>query len=104
MARTFTPIDLWSNAFQAAMIVAEAQAVIAMRVWGLAGVWSVTPSENSRMVSEKVFALTRAATNAGAATMRGRRADQVVAAAMKPVRQKTRANARRLAQRGYKKR
>ncbi|WP_420556399.1 antifreeze protein [Roseovarius sp.] len=104
MARVLTPVDLWSNAFQAAMIVAEAQAVIAMRMWGIAGVWSVTPSENSRMVSEKAFALTRAATDAGTAALRGRRADQVVAAAMKPIRQKTRANARRLAKRGYRKR
>ncbi|QFT99217.1 hypothetical protein FIU85_18015 [Roseovarius sp. THAF8] len=104
MARVLTPVDLWSNAFQAAMIVAEAQAVIAMRMWGLAGIWSVTPSENSRMVSEKAFALTRAATDAGTAALRGRRADQVVAAAMKPIRQKTRANARRLAKRGYRKR
>ncbi|MBY5989456.1 antifreeze protein [Roseovarius atlanticus] len=104
MVRVLTPVDLWSNAFQAAMIVAEAQAVIAMRMWGLAGIWSVTPSENSRMVSEKAFALTRAATDAGTAALRGRRADQVVAAAMKPIRQKTRANARRLAKRGYRKR
>ena len=28
MARVLTPVDLWSNVFQAAMIVAEAQAVI----------------------------------------------------------------------------
>lgn len=104
MPRLLTPVDLWSNAFQAVMIMAEAQAVIAMRMWGIAGIWSVTPSENNRMVSEKVFALTRAATDAGTAVMRGRRADQVVAAAMKPIRQKTRANARRLAKRGYKKR
>ncbi|MFN3211081.1 MAG: hypothetical protein ACE369_19200 [Roseovarius sp.] len=73
MPRVLTPADLWSNAFQAAMIVAEANAVIAMRLWGMAGFWAVTPSENSRMISEKSFALTRAVTDAGTAVMRGRR-------------------------------
>ena len=104
MTRTRTPVNPWSNSLQAAMILAEAQAVITMRLWGIAGFWSVTQAENSRMVSEKAYALTRAAVDAGVAMMRGQGTDQVVAAAMKPIRQKTRANARRLIKRGYKKR
>ena len=99
MSRVPTPIDYWANAMQASMIMAEAQAVIAMRVWGMAGLWAVTPQENDRMVSEKFDAYTRAVTAAGQAAMVG---SDVAKAAMKPIRQATRANVKRLAKRGPK--
>ncbi len=104
MVRRPAPADAWSNAVQAMMILAEAQAVIVMRLWGMAGIWAVTPSENSRMLSEKAGAWTRAALDAHVMVLRGGGSDQVFAAAMKPIRQKTRANARRLAKRGPKRR
>lgn len=102
MAQKLTPLDMWANALQTGMILAEANAVIAMRLWGTAGFWAVTPSENNRMVSEKAGALTRAMWNANTTALRGGGLDQIVAAALKPIRQKTRANARRLAKRGPK--
>jgi hypothetical protein len=85
---------------QTGMMMAEAQAVIAMRLMGMAGGWNVTSGENSRMVSEKAAAFTDAAMKMGFATMQGQRPDQVMLAALQPVRRKTRGNARRLSKRG----
>jgi hypothetical protein len=74
-----------------------------MRMMGMAGVWSVTPAEDARMMSEKVQALTRAASDSTRVAMAGGSLDKIAAAAIKPIRQKTRANARRLGKRGLKK-
>ena len=94
------PFGYWANALELSYVMAEAQVVIAMRLLGMAGVWSVTPSEDARMVSEKVHALTKAATDAGRVALQGGTPDQITAAAIKPIRQTTRANARRLGKRG----
>ena len=96
------PMRLWANSVEFATLMTEAQAVIAMRMVGMAGMWSVTPYENKRMVSEKAYALTKSASEATYASLRGAPPDAVMAAAMKPIRQKTRANARRLSKRGPK--
>lgn len=95
-------LDYWGNAMQVGFVMAEAQAVIAMRLMGLAGFWSVTPSENRRMVSEKVQAMVKGSMDAGVAELQGQPPDKVAAAAIKPVRRATRANCRRLAKRGPK--
>lgn len=96
------PVGYWANGFQIGYLMLEAQAVIAMRLMGMAGVWSVSPTEDGRMISEKVYALTKAHTDAARATLQGRGPDEIAAAAIKPIRQKTRANARRLQKRGMK--
>jgi hypothetical protein len=100
----FNPMQAWANSVQLAMMLGEAQMVIAMRMAGMAGVWPVTKYENSRMVSEKAYAVTKAASAVARASLRGAQPEAVVAAAIKPVRQKTRSNARRLTKRGLKKR
>ena len=97
-----TPFDYWANALQVGYVMAEAQAVIGMRLLGMAGVWSVTPAEDARMVAEKVYAMTKAVTDASRVAMLGGSASDVAAAAIRPIRQKTRANARRLGKRGLK--
>ena len=74
------------------------------RMAGMAGLWPVTPYENTRMVSEKAYAITKAMGNVAQASLRGAAPEAVMAAAIKPVRQKTRSNARRLTKRGLKKR
>ena len=102
MTKFVTPMEIFRTSLQFAFIAAEAQAVIAMRLWGMAGLWSVAPSENKRMVAEKIEAAQRGMINAGVAAATGKRPAQVVAAAIKPVRRKTRANSRRLAKRGPK--
>ncbi|MEL6641890.1 MAG: antifreeze protein [Pseudomonadota bacterium] len=97
-----TPVHYWANAMQLGYLVAEAQAVIAMRLLGMAGIWSVTSSEDGRMISEKIYAMTKASTDATMAAMNGGTANEITAAAIKPIRRKTRANARRLGKRGLK--
>ena len=71
MARIPTVFDYWGNAVQVGLVMAEAQAVIAMRVMGMMGVWSVPRSEDRRMVSEKVWAVTKAMTDASRASLSG---------------------------------
>ena len=96
-----TPLELAATATELWMMMAEAQAVIAMRMMGLAGVWSVLPSENMRMVSEKGPAFAAAAQASNAALAAGLRPDEVLAAWVKPLRKHTRANAARLSRRGF---
>ncbi len=98
-----SPMAYWANATQIGLVMAEAQAVIAMRMMGMAGLWSVTPAEDARMVSEKVHALTKAATDSTLVAMAGGSPEKIATAAIKPIRQKTRANVRRLGKRGPKK-
>ena len=100
--KKFNPFAVWENAAQLSFLMAEAQAVIAMRLMGMAGFWSVTKSENNRMVSEKVHAMTKAVTDSQRAAMAGQSPDKIMAAAIRPVRSATRANSRRLAKRGPK--
>ena len=102
MRRTPTPLDLWTTGLELTLLAAETQAVMAMRLWGMAGLWNVTPHENTRMVSEKASAITQSAMNTGFAALSGKRADEVVTVAVKPLRKKTRSNARRLIKRGPK--
>ncbi len=97
-----TPFDYWTNALQVGYLMAEANAVIGIRMMGMAGVWSVTPAEDGRMISEKVYAMTKATTDATKVAICGGTADQIASAAIKPIRKKTRANARRLGKRGMK--
>lgn len=100
MKRFASPFDLWALWMQGAIVVAEAQAVIAMRVWGMAGLWSVTPYEATRTWTEKPGAFVQSAGRATEAMLAGKRPDQVAKAALAPVRRKTRSNVRRLAKRG----
>lgn len=62
--------------------------------------WNVSPGESRRMVSEKVAAMQAATLAAASATMQGATPPVVALAAMKPVRQRTRANVKRLSRRG----
>lgn len=82
------------------VMLAEAQAVIAFRLMGMAGVWPVAPSEALKMLTEKPAAFAKAAKGAGAAVMHGKRPDQIAAAALAPIGRTTRSNAKRLAKRG----
>jgi len=102
MARRSDPFAFFSNAMEMGHMMAEANAVIAMRSLGMMGLWSVTPSEDKRMVSEKIEAVTRSVNDATKSMLKGDSADQITAAALKPLRQKTRANAKRLTKRGPK--
>lgn len=102
MPRIVTPMDYWANAVQVAMVMAEAQSVIVMRMLGAMGFWSVPKSENRRMLNEKVFAYVKGSTDSALAAMHGKSPDVVAALAIKPIRQATRSNHRRLTKRGLK--
>ena len=49
-----TPAEAMRLTMQSSMMLAEANMVIAMRMLGMGGMWRVTPSENARMVQEKI--------------------------------------------------
>lgn len=95
-----TPIELWRSWLSVATLVAEAQTVVAMRLWGMAGLWAVAPGETHRMTAEKLPAFTEAAQAAVRAGASGQPPVQVLAAAVRPLRKRTKSNARRLARRG----
>lgn len=96
------PLALWRLWFETSMTMAEASAVMSMRLMGMSGMWSVTPYEQTRMWSEKPGAFVTSAGRATEAMLRGKDPVEVAAAAMRPIRAKTRANSRRLAKRGLK--
>jgi hypothetical protein len=81
---------------EASRIMAESQTVIGLRLAGMAGFWPMGQAETGRMVMEKLEAGALAAGAAFQAGMAGGNASEIAMAAMKPVRRRTRANARRL--------
>ena len=102
MARIVTPMDYWANAMQVAFVMAEAQGVIAMRLMGMMGVWSVPKTENNRMLNEKMLAFYRASSDVTLAAMAGKSPDVIASLAIRPIRRATRANHKRLTRRGLK--
>ncbi|QFU08042.1 hypothetical protein PARPLA_02562 [Rhodobacteraceae bacterium THAF1] len=77
-------------------MMTEAQTVIAYRTFGMMGLWAVSPSENDRMVSEKMPAFLAASQAATMAAMTGKSPDKIAAAWLRPIGGKTRANQKRL--------
>jgi hypothetical protein len=102
MPPLFDPAAAMRLAVQSSMMLIEAQMIIAMRLMGMAGGWKVGTRENERMTSEKPAAMVASSMAAGRAMMAGASPQGVALAALKPIRARTRANARRLAQRGPK--
>ncbi|MHC0053985.1 antifreeze protein [Actibacterium sp. D379-3] len=96
------PIDLWRTGLELWHLSLEAQMVVTMRVMGMAGIWSVTPNETQRMFGEKLPAFIDAALAAHNSASRGERPDQILVAAIRPIRGETYANSRRLARRGVR--
>ncbi|MEA5161091.1 MULTISPECIES: antifreeze protein [Cereibacter] len=94
LALPFT--SLMALYWQTGLMVAEAQTVMTLRTLGMMGVLTPHPLENQRMVAEKSVAFAQAAQAATAAAMQGKRPDEVAAAALQPIRRRTRANAARL--------
>ncbi|GGE20107.1 hypothetical protein SAMN05421774_10514 [Gemmobacter megaterium] len=78
----------------------EAQMIVGMRTLGMMGLWRVPPSENARMVSEKLTAVQQSGMAATRATLAGKSPVAIASEALKPVRRRTRANVTRLARKG----
>jgi hypothetical protein len=95
-----TPIQMMSLSIRTATMLAEAQMVIGMRMLGMAGMWRVSPTENARMVSEKVSAVQDATLAASKAAMQGKSPATIADHALKPISRRTSANAKRLSRRG----
>lgn len=91
-----SPFDYWKLGFSSLQMFAEAQTVIALRLMGMQGFWPVATSETARMVEEKLPAFIRSGSAATEAAIRGKRPDQIAQAALRPIRARTRANAKRL--------
>ncbi len=102
MRSLFNPFDYWRAALTTSQMLAEAQSVVAMRTMGMAGLWNVSPGENDRMIAEKMDAMRESGMAAAGAMMRGHSPVRVAMAAVKPVKRRTDANARRLAKRGMR--
>ncbi len=102
MKKLVSPGDALALSVRTGMMLAEAQMVIGMRMLGMMGLWRVAPSENRRMLAEKLAAGSEAAIAVSQAMLAGKSPVAVAEAALKPVRRRTRANAGRLAKRGPK--
>ncbi len=92
--------DWFKTSLAVTMMMTEAQMVIAMRMMGMAGLWTMAPSEFPRMFTEKAEAAVRSGQAALVAMAGGATPAKVARAAVKPVRRKTRANVRRLTRAG----
>lgn len=95
-----TGLQLAQLSTQMTMMLAEANMVIFMRLWGLAGFWNVTDCEKTRMVREKTHAAQASARAVGRAIAAGQSPAAIAQAALKPVRRRTKSNVLRLSRRG----
>ena len=90
------PIKSWRSAFALWRVMAEAQMVISLRVMGMWGVLPASRRENHSMTAEKAPAFAKAAMAAGTAAALGKSPDDVLQAAIRPLRRRTSANVKRL--------
>lgn len=98
----FSPLDIMRLSINTTVMLAQAQSVIAMRMMGMAGVWTVSPSENNRMVAEKMRAGMQSGLAAQRSALSGGSLTDIAEAALAPVKRATAANARRLTRGGPK--
>ncbi len=96
---TFSSFNL---GLEMARMTMESQMVIGMRLAGLAGLWNTRPDEITRMYAEKQTAMVQSVMAGARVMANGGAPDAVVQAALKPIRRRTRANARRLSKRGLR--
>ncbi|MFE3838711.1 antibiotic ABC transporter [Pseudogemmobacter sonorensis] len=94
-----TPAQMLRLSLRGSAMMAEAQAVVAMRMLGLMGFWPVAPDENALMVVEKLAALHEAQAAMMRAALKGGSAATLAEAGLRPLRRRTRANAERLSRR-----
>lgn len=95
-----TPAQMISLSMKTGTMLMEAQMVIGMRMLGMAGLWRVHPSEQARMSSEKVSAVSASAIATSQAILTGKSPALIAEAALKPIARRTRSNVKRLAGRG----
>ena len=97
MIAPYTPsMRLWGDLMRMGI---EAQFIMTLRTAGMLGMLPHGKDENRLMVTEKTDACRESLSAAFRSAARGARADQILAAALKPYGRRTRANAKRLARR-----
>jgi hypothetical protein len=88
--------DLACAGVSMATMLFEAQSVIGMRVLGMMGLWPMAAQEPMQMIHEKAHALNDANHAVARAIWQGECMGGVAKAGVAPLRDRTRANARRL--------
>ena len=83
-----------------AQLAEDTQWVLAMRLLGLSGVWSLPYGESQAMIDEKFPAFTEAALSGTFAMMSGGSPDRVFRETLEPISSKASANRERLVGRG----
>lgn len=91
-----SPFGLFKLSTNMTTLALETQTVIALRMMGMSGLTPQSPDETLRMVAEKGPAMVNSYIEATQATLAGKRPDQIMDAAIKPLRQEVRANRKRL--------
>lgn len=95
-----SPAEAMRLSIRTAMMMTEAQLVISMRILGMMGMWNIRPTENAKMVSEKIATAQKAGLAMQKTMLRGGSPAQVASAGLSPVARKTQSNVKRLARRG----
>ena len=90
------PLTLMTLNANLAKLMIDTQAVMTLRLLGMAGALPQTRGENARMVNEKGPAMAKAYQAATKAAFAGGTPDQILSAAMVPVSKKVSANRKRL--------
>ncbi|RYI13254.1 MAG: hypothetical protein EON48_12645, partial [Acetobacteraceae bacterium] len=67
-----SPTEMINLSMKTGMMLTEAQMVIGMRMMGMMGLWRVLPSENARMSSEKMTAISKSAIASSQAMLSGK--------------------------------
>ena len=88
--------NLLDTGIEATLLAIESQAVVFYRSLGLLGIRPMSGQEKRRMVAEKPSAFAASVLAAGFVAFGGQRPDQVIAAAIHPLRTETNRNVRRL--------
>lgn len=89
--------DVTLTAAQFIAMAAEAHMIITYRTLGILGLWPVNAGENTHMILEKPAAMAQSAEAWLRSGLQGERPDQMLSAALSPVRARTKDNAERLA-------
>lgn len=96
MIDVFAPYRLFNQNLRTGMIIWDVQAVMGLRLMGLAGGWTMPPGEAVRMVTEKPPAFAQAWAAWQTAMMAGRGLEAAGNAFSAPLSRKARGNRRRL--------
>jgi hypothetical protein len=96
------PFEFASEAGRLTLFAVNVQAVMTMRILGMAGFWNTAPSENARMVREKQRAFAESAGALTGALMSGAYPLALMQSVTTPYESRVAANRKRLSRRGAK--